>query len=375
MWASGSIYNGRVESLFREKDAIAGILEDADIAAVPELVQVLKNPDAGMNPLIVDMLLHPHDGPYWKKRRVRYDDIKVPGYIGACWGIYGLHLPGTFRSWENLKGLKKMLIGPPAYLDRPLYQLKYLSLRWFDYWLKGIDTGIMEEPPIKLFVMGTSEWKEANDWPLPETKWTPFYLHEDGIMYECECWPDEGFDSFKDSPWGRGCLEYCSPRLVENTEIIGPILLNLYASTSDTEVFWFISLREVDSEGNERILIRGWLRGTHRETDPNRSKPWEPFHPHSNSEPLIPDKIYEFNIPVVPTGNLFKAGFRIKLKIACSDDQPRNPFEMLAGGHLMRQSASRITVFHNANYPSHLLLPITRGNVLETFVSGGKPFF
>ena len=140
-------------------------------------------------------------------------------------------------------------------------------------------------------------------------------------------------------------------------------------------MFWFISLREVDSEGNERILIRGWLRGSHRETDPNRSKPWEPFHPHSNSEPLIPDQIYEFNIPIVPTGNLFKAGSRIKLKIASSGDQPKNPLEMLAGGHLLRQSASRITVFHNADYPSHLLLPITRGNVLETFVSGGKPFF
>lgn len=165
-----------------------------------------------------------------------------------------------------------MIIGPPAYLDRPLYQLQYESLRWFDYWLKGIETGIMDEPPIRLFIMGTNEWKETNEWPLPETKWTPFYLHENGLLFEREHWPNEGFTSFEDSPWGRGSLEFLSPKLVENTEIIGPIALKLYASTTDDEVLWFISLREVDSQGNERILTRGWLRGKHREIDPKRSK-------------------------------------------------------------------------------------------------------
>jgi predicted acyl esterase len=355
-------------------EEINKVLQDEDIAAVPELVQILRNPDVGNNPLVVEILTHPYDGPYWEERKVKYERIKVPGYIGACWGIYGLHLPGALRSWENLAVSKKMIIGPPAYLDRPLYQLQYESLRWFDYWLKGIDTGIMKEAPIRLFIMGSHDWKEANEWPLPETRWTPFYLHENGILYERVCRPDEGSDSFDDSPWGRGYLEYCSPRLVENTEVIGPIVLNLYASTTDREVFWFISLREVDLQGNERVLTRGWLRGTHREVDPKRSKPWEPFHPHTKSEPLIPSKIYEFNIPIVPTGNLFKAGSIIKLKISCSDDQPKNPLEMIAGGNLLRQSPSRIKVYHDADHPSCLLLPITRGNVLETFLSGGKPY-
>jgi predicted acyl esterase len=374
MWALGSLHNCRVQKPAQSIEEINRLLQDEDIAAVPELVQILRNRDAGNNPLVVDILTHPYDGPYWEERRVNYEGIKVPGYIGACWGIYGLHLPGAFRSWENLTVPKKMIIGPPAYLDRPLYQLQYESLRWFDYWLKGIDTGIMKEAPIRLFVMGSNDWKEADEWPLPETKWTPFYLHENGILYERVCHPDEGFDCFDDSPWGRGCLEYFSPRLVENTEVIGPAVLNLYASTTDREVFWFISLREVDPQGNERILTRGWLRGTHREVDPRRSKPWQPFHPHMKSEPLIPGKIYEFSIPIVPTGNLFKAGSMIKLKISCSDDQPKNPLEMIAGGNLLRQSSSRIKVYHDADHPSSLFLPITKGNVLETFLSGAKPY-
>ena len=374
MWALTSLHKCRVEKSPQKQEVINRLLQDEDIAAVPELVQILRNPEAGNNPLVVDILTHPYDGPYWDIRKVRYDDIRIPGYIGACWGVYGLHLPGAFRSWENLNVPKKMIIGPPAYLDRPLYQLQFESLRWFDYWLKGIDTGIMKEAPIRLFVMGSNDWKEAAEWPLPETRWTPFYLHQNGLLHERVCSPDEGFDLFHDSPWGREYLEYSSPRLVENTEVIGPAVLNLYASTTDREVFWFISLREVDPQGNEKVLTRGWLRGTHREVDPERSQPWLPFHPHAKSEPLVPGKIYEFNIPVVPTGNLFKAGSVIKLRISCSDDQPKNPLELIASGNLVRQSPSRIKVCHDADHPSCLLLPITRGNVLETFLSGGKPY-
>ena len=356
------------------KKAVARAFQDEDLMAVPGMAEVLKDIDQGINPILADVMLNPLDGPFWEERRAKYETTRVPAYIGGCWATYGLHLPGAFRSWENLKSPKKMFIGPPMYLDRPLYQPQFEALRWFDYWLKGINTGIMDEPPIRLFLMGTNQWREANDWPLPETKWTPFYLHEDGLLSEHEHWPNEGQDSYEDSPWRRGCLEYCSPPLVEETEIIGPIVLNLYASTTDNEVFFLISLREVDQQGKERVLTRGWMRGTHREVDVTRSKPWAPFHPHTRSEPLTPNKIYEFNIPIVPTANLFKAGTRIKLKITSADEAPKHAFEQIAGGNIRRQSSSRITVYHNTEHFSHLLLPITKGNLLGTFLSGGKPY-
>ena len=381
MWAKGSIYNARPESHSHRKlkdtkfaEEIDKVLQDEDIAAVPELVEILRHPDEGINPILVDILLNPYDGEFWNDRKVRYSTIRVPAYIGACWGMFGVHLPGAFRSWENLQVQKKMIIGPRLYLDRPLYQLHDESLRWFDYWLKGIDTAIMDEVPIKIFIMGSNQWKETTDWPLPETKWMSFYLHEGNLLSEREYWPNEGSDSFDDSPWNRGYLEYFSPPLVEDTEVVGPLVLNLYASTTDTEIFWFISFREIDAQGNEKLLTRGWLRGTHREIDPKFSKPWLPFHPHTKSEPLIPGEIYDFSIPIVPTGNLFKAGSRIKLKICCSDDQPKDPFEMTASGSLHRHSPSRMTVYHNTDYPSHLLLPITKGNVLGTYPSGGQPY-
>lgn len=355
--------------------AIEEALQSEDLRANPELVRCLENPEKGLNALVVDILINPLDGPFWEKRKVNYKPIEVPAYIGADWGIYGLHLQGAFRSWENLKSPKKMIIGPPAYLDRPLYQLQYESLRWFDYWLKGMETGIMDEPSVRLFVSATRQWKNREEWPLPETKWTPFYLHENGLLWEREHFPNEGCSSIHDSSWGRESIEFCSSPIVEETEVIGPISLNMYASTSDNEVLWFVSLREVDSAGQERILTRGWLRGSHRTVDPDRSKAYEPFHPHVKSEPLTPGAVYEFNIPLVPTGNLFRAGSRIKLKIACTDDaEPSHSLEALAGGHIRRQSPSRVTIFHNADYPSNLLLPITRGNIIGTYFSGGRPY-
>lgn len=354
------------------RNAIAKILQDDDIKMVPELAAVLRNPEAGVNPFVVDVVLHPLYDKYWEDRTVNYDKIKIPAYIGACWGNYGLHLQAAFRSWDKLKVPKKMLIGPPIYLDRPLYQLQHEAVRWFDHFLKGINTGIMDEPPVRLFIMGTNEWKESTDWPLPETKWTPFYLHEDGLLNEHEHWPNEGSDSFEDSPWMHGSMKFLTPTLVENTEVAGPVMLKLYASTTDREVLWIISLLEIDADGNERLLTKGWLRGSHRELDMQKSKPWEPIHTHTKPEPLTPGEIYEFDIKLVPTGNLFKAGSRIGLKLSCIDDPPKNMFEGLASGTLRRQSVSRITVFRNADYPSYLLLPITKGNILQTYFCGGE---
>jgi uncharacterized protein len=380
-WSS-HIDNCRAVSWLREKmgekaykEAIAQALQDKEIAAIPYLVEALKNPDRAANSLIVDILTNPLDGSYYKERNPKYEkDIKIPSYLGACWGIYGLHLPGAFRSWENIKNApKKMTIGPPVYLDRPLYQYHYESLRWFDYWMKGIDNGIMAEPPIRLFVMGTGEWKVAEDWPLRETKWTPFYLHADGLLSEHEFWPDERPDTFADSASDHGSLKFFSPPMVENTEVVGPIGLNLYASTTDNEVLFFVSLLEVTANGDETLLTRGWLRGSQRTVDPERSEPWKPFHPHTKREPLAPGDIYEFRIEIRPIGNLFKEGHRIGLKISCVDDEPpRHMLDQIGKGHLWRQTSSMVTIYHDADHPSNLLLPITRGNVIGTYMSGGK---
>ncbi|MBW1804164.1 MAG: hypothetical protein JRJ85_25950 [Deltaproteobacteria bacterium] len=136
---------------------------------------------------------------------------------------------------------------------------------------------------------------------------------------------------------------------------------------------WFVTLYDMDAGGEEELLTRGWLRGSQRRLDTDASTPWKPVHLHTRRESLEPDRIYEFNIEVRPYGILLKPGHRLKLKIKCADDEtPRSFIENLGKGQIWRQAASNVSVYHNADYPSHLLLPVTRGNRIGTFISGGQ---
>ena len=125
--------------------------------------------------------------------------------------------------------------------------------------------------------------------------------------------------------------------------------------------------------GKETLLTRGWLRGSQRAVNPELSKAWQHYHLHTKREPLTPGGVYEFSIEIRPYGILFRAGHRIGIRIKCVDDEePTHVLEAHNVGHLWRQTSSRITVFHNADYPSHLLLPVTKRNVIGTYMSGGN---
>ncbi|MGZ9262538.1 MAG: CocE/NonD family hydrolase C-terminal non-catalytic domain-containing protein, partial [Candidatus Binatia bacterium] len=115
---------------------------------------------------------------------------------------------------------------------------------------------------------------------------------------------------------------FCTPALVEATDICGPLSLTLYASTTDNEILWFVQLLEVDPQGSERLLTRGWLRGSQRRIDPKRSKPWAPYHFHDKREPLSANEIYEFNIEIRPYGIRLRPGFRLAIRISGDDGGP-----------------------------------------------------
>ena len=71
---------------------------------------------------------------------------------------------------------------------------------------------------------------------------------------------------------------------------------------------------------------------------------------------------------------LLRPGARLKLRIKCADDEkPETALQAIALGHIARPHSARVTIHHDADHPSALLLPITRGNRLETFISGGVP--
>ncbi len=347
---------------------------DPDIMAVPFLRHTLENPNEWDTCLVADILAQPLDGPYFRERSVDYSQKpRVPAYFGACWGVYGLHLSGAFRNWENWAGPKRMTIGPPVYLDRPVYQYQYESLRWFDHWLKGMDTGLDQDAPVKVFVDNKGTWLEAHDWPLPATHWTEFYLHNQNILSEHELFAHDTSSEFSDRPDQHDGVEFFTPPMVEVTEICGPIALTLYGSTTDEEILWFASLIHRNAQGQERLLTRGWLRGSQRALDEAGSKPYQPRHLHNRRDPLTPGEVYEFNIGIGPYAIELKPGEQLGLRIKCADDEtPANLLEVINMGHLRRAREAAITVHHSREYPSHLLLPITKGNVIGTYYSAGR---
>jgi putative CocE/NonD family hydrolase len=228
----------------------------------------------------------------------------------------------------------------------------------------------MDEPNIRLFVQGANEWLTGDDFPLPGTKFIPFNLHENRTLCEIEPWPEAESASYDDFPNNRGSLKYYTAPIVENTEIAGPILLNLCASSRGTDMNFVVSLWDVSPDGKETLLTHGYLKASHRELNVKKSKPWLAVYTHTNPKPTVPGQVYPLSINLNPTAFLLKAGQRLGLKISSADDEPSD-LTQVKMFHLFSQTPNTITVYHNSQYPSHLLLPITRGNIIGTYASGG----
>lgn len=325
-----------------------------------------------------------------KRAEANFGKVKVPAYTGAGWYAYTYksHLQGCQNWYGKVKVPKKLLITGPSHLERPFHQFHDEILRWYDYWLKGIDTGIMDEPPVKLWVMGANRWYHGDDWPLPETKWTKLYLHSWERLREEPFIPSSRDasndpDAFIQMPLSQTRavqrLRYMTDPLPEDMLIAGPSALYLYASIDQEDTNWIVTLkdvgpdvsvrtareeeREVPDNLPERELVRGWLRASHRALDSARSKPWKPWHPLTREaqKPVVPGEVNEYAIEILSTANLFEKGHRICIDIT-SMDVPTG-----TGGftnvayipyHLCSSKTTAHKIYHNEEYPSYLLLPV-----------------
>ena len=110
-------------------------------------------------------------------------------------------------------------------------------------------------------------------------------------------------------------------------------------------------------DGTRTVLTKGWLKASHRDLDKRKSKPWQPYHPHRKIKPIKPSRVYEYAIEILPTSNVFRAGHRIGLEISSDDGEPTKLTDFLFS-YLLSGRKMRNTIFHNPEYPSHLLLPI-----------------
>jgi predicted acyl esterase len=327
-------------------------------------------PVAGKEPPINlhwEIVNRPYDSAWWQERSARsyLDMIKVPVMSIAPQGGQ-MHFRGQLAGYPEIKSPKKLLIAPPTgfwshlrYLtSRPL---NMQMLRWFDHWLKGIDTGIMDEPEVAIFYTGTRAWRHENEYPLARTQWTKFYLSGDTLgeaSPPADATPDTYRlpESYAQLVAGQPVLSYRTPPLDAPLTLGGPASFTLYASSSRIDTLWFVNLLDVSPEGKAVPLSRGMLRASFREVDETRSKPGQPWHPFTRMQPLTPGEVYEFRIEMRPLFHTFKAGHRLMLTVASEDIQFNNPLRQI-DVQLLPWPVEN-AVHRCARYPSHLVLPV-----------------
>jgi uncharacterized protein len=368
-------------------------MANPDYRMYPNVFNLLAQKGQHMPPYF-DLLIDPYDKEEVVERsEADFAKIKVPVYTGSGWYgyTYKTHLNGAQSYFANIAAPKKLMFTGPAHLERPFHSFHHEILKWYDHWLKGIDTGVIREAPVKFWVMGENKWREAADWPLPETQWTKLYLRNWERLTPEPFTPAsvDQFtppDAFVQMPPSQTTviqkLRYLSEPLAHDTLIAGPAVLNLFAAIDQDDTNWIVVIKDVGPdvsvmtvrEGErelpknlpEREVTRGWLKASHRALDPKRSKPWKPWHPLTRAarKPVVPGEITEYAIEIMATANLFRQGHRICLEIT-SLDLPTG----VAGAtnaeyvpyHICSSKTVLHTIYHDANRPSHLLLPVIPG--------------
>ncbi len=339
------------------------IAYQAAMAAWPGPVEG-KEPPINLHWEIVN---RPYDGAWWQERSARtyLDRIQVPVLSIAPQGGQ-MHFRGQLAGYTEITAPKKLLVVPPTgfwshvrYLTHPA--LNAQMLRWFDHWLKGVDTGIMDEPEVAVFDSGSRRWSYADAYPLPGTRWTIFYLRADTIGPA----PPTGDeapdiyrlpDSYAQLIAGKPVLAYQTAPFEQPLRLGGPLSLTLYASSSQIDTLWFVNLLDLAPDGRAAPLSRGMLRASFREVDAARSKPGQPWHPFTRMQPLEPGRVTEFQIELRPLFHTFKRGHRLQLMIASEDIHFNNPLRQIEVQLLPWPVEN--AVYHCAPQPSHLVLPV-----------------
>jgi uncharacterized protein len=365
---------------------------------------------AAIAPYFLDWLKHPSYDDYWKRISIEehFSDITVPILHVPAW--YDLFLGGSLRNYEGIKehgaaeaarkGQQMLVIvgghagngpkigdvdfGPDSNFDED-----ETTLRWYDYLFKDAKNQFASDKRVKIFVMGANHWREEEDWPLARAQSMKYFLHSNGkanstrgngslSMTAPRSEPADQYvydpakpvptvggplccDSLRLAPGPRDqravearddVLIYSTPPLRQDTEVTGPISLELYAKSSAVDTDFTAKLIDVWPDGFAQNLTEGILRARYRE---------------SREQPVLmnPGQIYKFTIDVWATSNVFKQGHAIRLEISSSNfprfDRNLNTGELryLKSGEEGQQFVSATNaVYHDAEHPSALILPV-----------------
>jgi predicted acyl esterase len=333
-----------------------------------------------------DALRHRLIDDYHRARLPKFEDIEVPLLSAANWGGMGLHPRGNFEGFLRAGSSQKWLeVHGDTHFT--LFYAKYgqaLQRQFFDRFLKDIDNGWDERPRVLLNIRHPGERfvpRGENEWPLARTQWTRFYLHSDR---ELDILPPDGPATLTYATSGDG-VTFSTEPLDRETEITGPVAAHLAVSSDTSDADLFLVLRVFDPHGQEVTFIGsndprvpvglGWLRASHRKLDPERSRPWRPFHSHDEEQPLTPGAPVALDVEIWPTSIVVPKGYRIALTVRGRDYEvdgsdaalPHAPYPMKGVGPFTHTHpldrppdifGGRNTLHFGDGFTPYLLLPI-----------------
>ena len=379
-----------------------------------------------------NVIHHPACDEFWKTRNPDFSKIQVPVYSIGILHKVGIHLRGNIRGYEMAKTPKKLLLchGDFEGDEMAIFnsrEMQLLHLRWYDHWLKGNDTGLMDEDPVTVFVRNREVYRTEKEWPIARTEYRNLYLapgpsgavgslNDGALTWDAPtiapapvtaegarsagrpftAWAPEDVAAsgeshamvtpswtsynYPDPDWShfsglgtavmedgvpnpvRKILTFSTEPLPEDLEVIGNIVLNLFASSDQKDTDFFVRLTDQLADADQHpgmpprgtMLTRGWLKASHACTkDEAKSLPYRPYYRHDAPAPIEPGKIYKFEIEVWATSCCFRKGHRIRVDLACYDS---NAFDF--GGHYYGLKVGRDTIYHDKDHASHIVLPV-----------------
>jgi predicted acyl esterase len=339
---------------------------EAAIAGLRTLLKLHHDPHPWDDLWRAVVVEHPLRDAWWEDRNIipLLDRIAIPIYLGCDWQNVPLHLPHTFKAYEKLSNNKHVQVAMMGEhgLAWPWESLHIEALAWFDHWLKGQDTGILEGPRFRYILPEAEGWRTTDTWPLPEATHKTFALRADGSLSEAE--GDSGERTYMNLGGGLNrprssetdppsFLVWDSEPLVADLDMVGPLELQLDAACTAPDTAFIAILQDIDPRSSETHVTGGYLRASLRKIDEAESKPGAPALQCRVFEPVPPGETVRYRIPLVPNARRFKVGHRIRLYLT-TDDQAEDKLALLMFRHASIGTSSLNTILSS----SRLLLPL-----------------
>jgi uncharacterized protein len=409
-WTSGLAEDTLNRMVTKDVNAVLGaaklpltdypLFNFADPSVAPISTQALA-------PYFIDWLAHPDYDEYWKQLAIdeHYSDITVPVLSIAAW--YDIFQGGSLRNYAGIKahgGTEAarrgqhllVTIGGHAGTGRKIgdvdfgpaaaeYDENEITLKWYQYLFQGAPNEFSGKP-VKIFVMGANQWRDEEDWPLARAQSTKYFLHSaksanslrgDGSLSSAASRSEPSdhyvYDPANPAPTIGGplccdkdhlapgprdqrpvearedVLIYTTPAFSEDTEVTGPVSLELFAKSSAVDTDFLAKLVDVGPDGFAQNLTEGIIRARYRNS---QEKP----------ELMNPGQIYKFAIDLWSTSNVFVKGHALRLEISSSNfprfDRNLNTGEVQAVAQ--RYVSATNTVYHDAEHPSALIVPVVK---------------